>query len=187
MTRIDTLRRQITATITLLELASAELDTLHDLAYTRPAGGAERVAGGQPDWALDTHGDIQARVALKQLGLHLDSACGTITLGAHAAVRAVKDLQPEGDNTVTRSAITAQEHLDLIDAADRRRARGEYAPHRTNPQPTLRGTEKLLKDRIKRLEKEKRIITKDLTKALNSLTEERDKLLERLAEPSKPS
>lgn len=164
--RIDTLRRDIAAAHDMLTRASAELDTLHDLAYTRPtATSTERTSGGTPDWALDTNGDHTARAALQTLARHINTACRQLHDGAQQAVNAIRDLTPpERDNTRHRARITATEALDAIEAMERRRQRGEYTPHRTHPQPVLRGVEAELKAQVKRLRKENTRLKKQLAK-----------------------
>lgn len=74
--RIDTLRNSIAGARELLDLIHQELEDLHLLAYERATAVSEaKVSGGSHDYALDTHGDPNARTAYRELGRAVDSAC----------------------------------------------------------------------------------------------------------------
>lgn len=164
--RIDTIRRDIAAAIDMLEKTSAELDTLHDMAYTRPSRtDLERVRGGMPDYSLDRYGDPEARHALQVISAHVLKACRTIEDGTTMALRSIRDRRPEADNTITRTQIQVQEYLELLEAVEKRRARGEYAPHMVHPQPMLRGVEAKLKEDNKALQKKVAKLQRQLRKA----------------------
>lgn len=154
--RIDTLRQRIAHTQHVLTLAEREIETLHYLAYERPTSGSpERTSGGVPDWALDWNGDTTARAALRTLAEHLTAATQTIQDGARRAIRAVKDRTPDHvDNSRHRARISAEELLAQFDAAERRRERGEYTPHRIAHQPVVAGTEAALRTQLKAARKE---------------------------------
>lgn len=136
--RIDTVRRNIATTRDLLDLVARELDDLHALAYDKPRGAGDRpnVRGGARDYALDRHGDPRARELLKDLVTNLDAVLAALhdtALQARAFMR---------DGSVGRRVqvrrVSQTELKGLIAAQERRRARGEYSPHRTYPQPDAR-------------------------------------------------
>ena len=152
--RIDTLRRQLTETAELLTTTAGILDTLHELAYDRAAASERiRVAGGQPDYALDRHGDPRARAAYVRLGRMIDHVCNHIGDHAHGALELVNEADdPGGDRHPM--AITALEHAIALEAQARRIARGEFDPGRALPQAAVPGARKTIAGKIRRLEAE---------------------------------
>ena len=154
--RIDTLRQQIAHAQHVLTLVERELDTLHALAYERPTTDSpERTSGAMPDWALDWNGDAVARAALRTLMDHTAKAAKTITVGADEAMSAIRDRTPAHvDNTRHRARIVVTEFLEVLDAAERRRERGEYTPNRIAHQPVVAGTEAVLRAQLKAAVKE---------------------------------
>lgn len=131
--RIDTLRNSIAGTRELLSMIHQELEDLHLLAYERATAVSEaKVSGGSHDYALDTHGDQNARDAYRNLGRTVDAACITL---AEASTNALNILR-KGD-----TPGRGQRHLRLAElgeaiAAQSRRARlGEYTAIRRGPQP----------------------------------------------------
>lgn len=154
--RIDTVRQQIAHAQHVLTLAEREIETLYLLAYERPtASDPARVSGGTPDWALDWNGDMVARAALRTLMTHTTKAAKTITTGAQDAISAVRDRTPDHvDNSRHRARISVVEFLEVLNAAEDRRARGEYTPHRLAPQPVVAGTEAALRAQLKAATKE---------------------------------
>lgn len=159
--RIDTLRNQIAATCTLLNMVAEELQDLHDLAYERATTATEaKVAGGSRDYALDTHGDPQARAAYRQIGDATSNACATLATISHDALALLRT-----GNTPTRGRrrIQLAELGEAIAAQQRRIARGDYSAIRRGPQP----------DRDQALAQ----ITKDrdnLNRKLTKVTRQRD-------------
>ena len=152
--RIDTLRRQLTETAELLTTTARILDTLHEIAYDRAAASERlRVAGGQPDYALDRHGDPRARSAYVRLGRMIDHVCNYVGDHAHGALELVNEADdPGGDRHPM--AITALEHAIALEAQARRIARGEFDPGRTAHQATVPGSRKTIAGKIRKLETE---------------------------------
>lgn len=131
--RLDTLRNQIAGTIALLQMIHQELEDLHVLAYERHTASDEaKVAGGSRDYALDTHGDPQARNAYRTLGDTTAAACETLATVTHDALNLLRT----GRTPATgRRRIQLTELGDAIAAQQRRIARGDYTPIRRGPQP----------------------------------------------------
>lgn len=153
--RIDVLRRQLTSTSDLLVNVGRSVATLHELAYDRAAAAERiRVAGGQPDYALDRNGDPAARAAYVRLGEMVLHVTGYIGDHAHAALQIVTVADGASDGRRHPYAITAFEHAEALEAQARRIARGEFDPGRSMPQPTQPGASKKITRRIKALETE---------------------------------
>ena len=152
--RIDTLRRQLTETAELLTTTAGILDTLHELAYDRAAASERiRVAGGQPDYALDRHGDPRARAAYARLGHMIEHLTTYVAEHSGPAL----DLVNAADDSNTGRhpmAITALEHATALEAQARRIARGEFDPGRALPQAAVPGARKTIAGKIRRLEAE---------------------------------
>ncbi len=132
--RIDTVRRSMAAARELLDLLERDLDDLHALAYDRPRGGDRpNVRGGARDYALDRHGDPKARALLRTVSATLDANLTNLVsalLDARAYLR-----EGEVGRRVPVRRVSSTELSALIAAQHRRRARGEYVPNRTYPQP----------------------------------------------------
>lgn len=152
--RIDVVRRQLAGTAETLALAGRILETLHELAYDRPAAVERiRVRGGQPDYALDRNGDPAARAAYMRLARMIDHVCCHISDNAHGALALVN----EADDDAGRRhpvTITALEHAELLAAQARRAARGEFNPGRSTLQPAVPGAKKTLEKKIRAVEAE---------------------------------
>lgn len=130
--RIDTLRNQLSAAREMLAMAQAEADDLHVLAYDRQTVSRERTRGGQPDYALDTHGDPRARAALRELSLATTHAAEVIADAVHQALRLLRSGERSNG---TRRLIDAEALALALEAQARRAARGEYTPVRRETQP----------------------------------------------------
>lgn len=129
----DDLRRLMTRLAASAHLVSVELDDLLVLAYENTgAGDRVQVAGGD---VIDLHsvGDQRARTALNGINKH------AAPLLEHLD-NAIRLLHATGPNDAprTRQKISKAEHQEALDAQERRKARGEYTPHRIVPQPTPR-------------------------------------------------
>jgi len=150
--RIDTIRNRITTTRDLLTAIHNELEDLHVLAYDRKVAAAEApVRGGQPDWALDTHGDPHARSAYRALAEATLNACAQLTEASHNAIRILRDHQP-GDTPRTRRLITTDELVTALAAQARRQTnRTSYQAIPAVPQPehaeVLRAAERIIRER----------------------------------------
>lgn len=135
--RIDTTRNMVDSLILLLADFRDEVHDINDLAYNRNRAAEEaRVAGGSRDYALDSHGDMIAR-----------------RLYTHAVVQMVKATNPIDDAIkAIRGHITAggsvsgfdksktapkAEVAAAINAAKRRRRRGDTSHHLVASQPHL--------------------------------------------------
>ena len=150
--RIDKLRSQIHGTQELLELAAAQVATLHGLAYDRPRAVEQlRVRGGIPDYALDNHGDPAARNAYTSLARAIDHVCVHLATATHDVVRLLND-GAKGTNRQHPATVDALEHAEAIDAQTRRIANGTALPTRVLPQPRIAGADKSLAAKIRRLE-----------------------------------
>lgn len=134
--RIDTYRRETDDAISLLRWLAGQITDLHDLAYSRHRGGGERVRGGSSDYALDTHGDPQAR------DLYHDAASKVIHL-VDELVKVEKDVRSylTQHGTTSRgepaAATTPDEVIRQVHARRRRMARGEYEPMPIAKQPSV--------------------------------------------------
>ena len=150
--RIDTVRNRITTTRDLLTAIHNELEDLHVLAYDRRAAAAEApVRGGQPDWALDTHGNPHARAAYRQIAEAALNACAQLAEASHNAIRILRDHHP-GDTPRTRRLITTDELVTALAAQTRRRTnRTSYQAVPAIPQPehaeVLRAAERIIRER----------------------------------------
>lgn len=133
--RIDTIHNRITAAVKVVAMAEEEIDDLHILAYERHTARRElAVAGGQPDYALDTNGDMRARDAYRQLGLATLDALEILEQAATDTIRVLRDGQRSQRRS--RRMINLEELAAAIEARARRAARDEdYTPVRREPQP----------------------------------------------------
>lgn len=133
--RIDTFRRTIDAVIVRLSEFRAEVGDLHDLAHDRHrAGNDAKVRGGSRDYALDTHGDPRARQ------LYIDVAARTIGLAraVEADLKAVGRYLDAGDRSNARTKDAEDDEvIDAVNAARRRRLRGETSHHLRVAQPPI--------------------------------------------------
>lgn len=151
--RIDTLRRQLTETAELLTTTARILDTLHELAYDRAAAAEQtRVAGGQPDYALDRHGDPAARAAYTRLGDLVHHVATYVAEHAGPALELVNTADDTDTGRRHPMSVTALEHAQALEAQARRIARGEFDPGRALPQAAVPGSRKTITGKIRKLE-----------------------------------
>lgn len=130
--RIDTVRNRVSGLAELAQKILEELDELHHLAYDRDHARAERVAGGQPDYALDNHGDPAARAALAGLSDASIRAARQFEIQADIAIELLR--RGPSPERKRRSEITAVELAVAILARARRIERGDFSPARRTPQ-----------------------------------------------------
>lgn len=127
--RIDTFRRTIDAVVERLLELRADVGDVHSLAYDRHrAGEAIKVSGGSHDYALDEHGDINARE------LYIDVAAKTIGLArntekALTKLRRYLNRDGHGGRRDGSADATQAEIVEALAARQRRTQRGEYTPH----------------------------------------------------------
>lgn len=135
--RIDTFRNRISGTLGLLQLVQEHLEDLHALAYDRHrAGQAQRVAGGERDYALDTHGDPKARELWHGTSLRVLDASEDLTVVLHEVLSFFAGGQTSARRDASADASVA-EVLEAIAAARRRRARGEAHHALLEAQPSV--------------------------------------------------
>ena len=126
------LRPIMTRLAATAHLVSVELDDLLCLAYENTGTGDRvQVAGGD---TTDVHsvGDARARTALRGMNQHAPQLLEHLD-------NAIKLLHATGPNDAprTRKQITKGEHNEALAAQQRRKARCEYTPARTLPQPRI--------------------------------------------------
>ena len=129
----DDLRRMMTKLAAAAHLVSAELDDLIGLAYESTVSDSVQVAGGD---VVDLHavGDQRARTALAGIDKHAHPLLEHLNNAMHL----LHATGPQDAPTPrTRRQISRKEHGEAIDAQARRKARGDYTPHRTLPQPGI--------------------------------------------------
>ena len=129
----DDLRRLMTKLAAAAHLVSAELDDLIGLAYESTVSDSVQVAGGD---TIDLHavGDQRARTALAGIDKHAHPLLEHLNNAMHL----LHATGPQDAPTPrTRRQISRKEHGEAIDAQARRKARGEYTPHRNWPQPGI--------------------------------------------------
>jgi hypothetical protein len=129
----DELRRLMTKLAAAAHLVSAELDDLIGLAYESTVSDSVQVAGGD---VVDLHavGDQRARTALAGIDRHAYPLLEILNNAMHL----LHATGPQDAPTPrTRRQISRKEHGEAIDAQARRKARGDYTPHRTLPQPGI--------------------------------------------------
>jgi hypothetical protein len=129
----DDLRRLMTKLAAAAHLVSAELDDLIGLAYESTVSDSVQVAGGD---TIDLHavGDQRARTALAGIDKHAHPLLEHLNNAMHL----LHATGPQDAPTPrTRRQISRKEHGEAIDAQARRKARGDYTPHRTLPQPGI--------------------------------------------------
>ena len=129
----DDLRRLMTKLAAAAHLVSAELDDLIGLAYESTVSDSVQVAGGA---TIDLHavGDQRARTALAGIDKHAHPLLEHLNNAMHL----LHATGPQDAPTPrTRRQISRKEHGEAIDAQARRKARGDYTPHRTLPQPGI--------------------------------------------------
>ena len=129
----DDLRRLMTKLAAAAHLVSAELDDLIGLAYESTVSDSVQVAGGD---VVDLHavGDQRARTALAGIDKHAHPLLEHLNNAMHL----LHATGPQDAPTPrTRRQISRKEHGEAIDAQARRKARGDYTPHRTLPQPGI--------------------------------------------------
>lgn len=166
--RIDNLRNRLDSTRELLAIVAEETDDLHVLAYNRAAAQREAVvAGGQPDYALDTHGDQRARRAYRGLGLAAIDAVEILAAASHNAFRLLRT-GSEDRPRIGRRMIEIEELAAGIEAQARRVIRGEYAPVRREPQPEAEQAHTVV-DRLRRERDQARTEVQRLTITIERL------------------
>ena len=129
----DDLRRLMTKLAAAAHLVSAELDDLIGLPYESTVSDSVQVAGGD---TIDLHavGDQRARTALAGIDKHAHPLLEHLNNAMHL----LHATGPQDAPTPrTRRQISRKEHGEAIDAQARRKARGDYTPHRTLPQPGI--------------------------------------------------
>ena len=129
----DDLRRLMTKLAAAAHLVSAELDDLIGLGYESTVSDSVQVAGGD---TIDLHavGDQRARTALAGIDKHAHPLLEHLNNAMHL----LHATGPQDAPTPrTRRQISRKEHGEAIDAQARRKARGDYTPHRTLPQPGI--------------------------------------------------
>ena len=129
----DDLRRMMTKLAAAAHLVSAELDDLIGLAYESTVSDSVQVAGGD---VVDLHavGDPRARTALAGIDKHAHPLLEHLNNAMHL----LHATGPQDAPTPrTRRQISRKEHGEAIEAQARRKARGDYTPHRTLPQPGI--------------------------------------------------
>jgi hypothetical protein len=162
--RIDTLRRQLAGTRTLLHDLELHLDDLHQLAYERHTTDRLPVTGGTRDYALDTHGDPTARDAYRDLGDTTATTLENLAVALHTAATVLKAGGNRGNQS--RTHVTRSEHADLLAAQAERLAAGDtssvrneqlaqpgYAEALGDLQARLTAHEKINQRLVKRLRK----------------------------------
>lgn len=130
--RIDSMRNRLAATRQLMAMLEDELEDLHVLAYERQRLTSERVRGGEPDYALDNHGDPRARSAYREIGTATVHALEVIADAHHTALQLLRS--GERGRNPTRK-VKAEELAAALETQARRAARGEYTPGRREAQP----------------------------------------------------
>lgn len=175
--RIDSARNQIEATRELLGLSLLELETLYVLSYERSVAGDEvKVAGGERDYALDTHGDARIRDAYQAFTDQLVSSSRDMADSGRDLLRYLR-AYVKGTKTGPRTT-TAIEYAGLLEAKARRAARGEYQPHQPMPQPARDDALTSVTRELQRVQRLNRRLIKDLADAtgtsVKTLTEQYD-------------
>ena len=128
----DELRRLLTKLAAAAHLVASEYADLVSLAYDSTVSDAVAVSGGD---IVDLHavGDQRARTALTGIDKHVIPLLGHL----NNAMQLLHATGPQDPPPRTRRQISRQEHSEAIDAQARRKARGEYTPHRNWPQPGI--------------------------------------------------
>ena len=136
--RIDAVRTEIRETIRLLDWLGGQLDDLHVLAYTRHRAGQEaKVRGGSHDYALDNHGDPEARHLYAQVAKDLRSTLNRLQ-GSVKDVRGFLTARGTSSTRRDRSADASKiEVLGQIARQAKRRRRGDYTPAPLVEQPQV--------------------------------------------------
>ena len=129
----DELRRLLTKLAAAAHLVATEYADLVSLAYDSTVSDAVAVSGGNVS-DLHSVGDQRARTALAGIDRHAAPLLENLNNAIHL-------LHATGPQTTpaprTRRQISRKEHGEALDAQARRKARGEYTPHRTHPQPGI--------------------------------------------------
>lgn len=162
--RIDTLRNTVLDTVKLLRMVYEEAEDLHVLAYDRPAAVEEaKVSGGARDYALDTHGDLDAKKAYQELWDRLDGTCIAMNEASNKALNTLR-----AGKTPTKKGPRNLRLLELGEAIAHQAARtlaGDYTPVRRGLQPDI---SKALAEMTKNRDA--------LQRKLDDVTKERDRL-----------
>jgi len=127
----DDLRHDLTRLAAAAHLVASQLADLQALAYDAAVNDRPRVSGGE---VIDLHvvGDDRARTALAAI----DAKTGPLLEHLTNAIRLLHAGTDEPAPR-TRRQVTKAEHIDALQAQERRRRRGEYTPTRTQPQPKI--------------------------------------------------
>lgn len=134
--RIDTFRNLLDHVQQLLAELRPDIDDIHDLAYNRNRAAANaRVSGGGRDYALDTHGDIQARDLYTEIGGEL-VGFGRLLERSIRQLRSHLNRQDTALRRDDSAAVSAAEHASALFSRGRRLERGERHPHVVVAQPT---------------------------------------------------
>ena len=132
---VDVIRARLTAIAGAAAALSKQLEDLHALAFERRVGGETKVSGGSGG-DVDTVGDQRARTLWRRLEAELRAA----EVAVVALERAAGNLLTEGraaTEPMFGTSLTPAEFRRLQRARTRRLERGEYTPHRVEPQPDL--------------------------------------------------
>jgi hypothetical protein len=135
--RIDSVRAEFRDAIHLLQQMADQLEDLHVLAYSRHRAAQEaKVRGGSRDYALDTHGDKRARDLYARTATDMHRFIGHLT----SSLKEVRGYLTGGNGPSRRDPsadCTTDEVVAAMDAAARRRDRGEYSPAPLAEQPKV--------------------------------------------------
>lgn len=135
--RIDTFKNRVDGARGLLDMVGHQLEDLHILAYDRHhAGQSQRVAGGDRDYALDTHGDPRARELWHRSALQVLDATEDLSMVLHEVLAFFSPGRLSARRDTTADASNA-EVIEALAAATRRRKRGEYQAAALVEQPPV--------------------------------------------------
>jgi len=132
--RVETVRRQLSSTIAMLQACADEIEDLHSIAYEKNQRGLrERVKTSVDGYSLDGQGDPKARAAYRRLvGVAL-ATCQPIDRAALDVIAILREGGPASRGGP--GIVRAVEVAEAIAAQARRMARGDYTPVRSEAQP----------------------------------------------------